>query len=85
MQRVNSLEKTDGGKPRRQKEKGVAEDEMISQHCQLNRPEFEQTQRDSGGLRSLGCCSPLSYKKLDNDLVTERQQEECEKRMINQS
>ena len=40
---------------------------------------------DSEGQGSLACCSPLSYKKLDNDLVTERQQEECEKRMINQS
>ena len=29
MQRVNSLEKTDGGKPRRQKEKGTTEDEVL--------------------------------------------------------
>ena len=58
---------------------------MITQHHQRNGHESKQTLGDSEGQRSLVCCSPLSYKKLDNDLVTERQQEECEKRMINQS
>ena len=49
----------DVGKDRRQK-KGVRsrEDEMVRQHHQFNRHEFEQTQGDSGGQRSLACCSP---------------------------
>ena len=33
------------GKDRRQEEKGVAEDEMVRQHHQLNGCEFEETKR----------------------------------------
>ena len=43
----------DAGKDGIQKEKGVAEDEMVRQHHQLNRSEFEQTLGDSGGQRRL--------------------------------
>ena len=43
----------DAGKDGIPKEKGVAEDEMVRQHHQLNRSEFEQTLGDSGGQRRL--------------------------------
>ena len=36
------------GKDGRQKEMRVAEDEMVRQHHQLNRHEFQQTLGDSG-------------------------------------
>ena len=36
---------SDTGNDRRQTEKGVAEDEMVRQHYQLNAHELEQTQR----------------------------------------
>ena len=52
---------------RRQKEKGVAEDEMVGKHHQLNWHKFEQTPGDSGGQRngvSLACCSPWGQKEL---------------------
>ena len=51
------------GKGRRQKEKGVAEHEMMRQH--MNRHESEQTPGDSGGQRILACCSPCSHKESD--------------------
>ena len=35
------------------KEKGETEDEMVGWHHQLNRHEFEQTQKDSEGQGSL--------------------------------
>ena len=53
------------GKDWRQKEKGVADDEMVREHHQLNRHEFEQTLEDSGGQRNLACCSPWVHKELD--------------------
>ena len=39
------------------KEKGAAEDEMVRWHHRLNGHGFEQTPGDSGGRRSLVCCS----------------------------
>ena len=42
----------------RQKEKGVAEDEMVGWYHWLNGYEFEQTLRNSEGQESLVCCSP---------------------------
>ena len=62
MRKADSLEKT---LMLRQKEKGVAEDEMFKQHHRLNGHEFEQTAGDSGEQRSLECCSPLGRKELD--------------------
>ena len=47
----------------------MAEDEMIGWHHQPNGHEFEQTLGDSGGQRSLGCCSPWGHRELD---TTER-------------
>ena len=43
----------DAGKDWRQKEKGVAEDEIVRQHHLLNGHEFEQTLGDSEGQRRL--------------------------------
>ena len=59
MQRADSLEKdSDTEKDWGQEEKGMAEDEMVKQHHQLNGHEFEQTLGDSEGHGSLACCSP---------------------------
>jgi len=52
MGRANSMEMTDAGKDRRQKENGATDNEMIRQHHQLNGREFEQAPRDGGGQRS---------------------------------
>ena len=41
MQRVDSLEKTDGGRDWEQEEKGMTEDEMAGWHHQLDGHEFE--------------------------------------------
>ena len=50
---------------RRQKEKGVTEDEMVGWHHRLNGHEFEQTPGDSEGQGSLACCSPNGRKESD--------------------
>ena len=72
MQRASSLKKTrliekdpDAEKDWRQKEKGVAEDEMVGQHHWLIGHEFEKTPGDSGGQRSLECYSPWGHKESD--------------------
>ena len=52
----------DAGKHWGQEEKGVTEDEMVGWHHWLNGHEFEQTQGDSEGQRSLACCSPWGHK-----------------------
>ena len=44
---------------------GVAEDEMIGWHHQLNGHEFKQTQEDSEGQGSLVCCSLWGCKESD--------------------
>ena len=54
----------DAGKDWRQKEKWVAEDEMVRYHHWLNGHEFEHTLGDSGGQRSLMCCCPWGRKEL---------------------
>ena len=43
----------------------MTEDEMVGWHHQLSEHEFEQTQRDSDGQRSLVCCSSWDHKDLD--------------------
>ena len=48
---------TDAGKDWRQKEKRVAEDEMIRYHHHHNGHESNQTLGDREGQRSLACCS----------------------------
>ena len=47
---------------------------MVGWHHQFNGYEFEQTQGDSEGQRSLACCSPWGLK-VRHDLVTEQQQQ----------
>ena len=41
----------------------MTEDEI--QHHRLNGHEFELTQGDSGGQRTLACCSPWGHRELD--------------------
>ena len=66
MRRADSLEKTLMlGKMEGRRRKGVAEDEMVEWHHQLNGHEFEQTPGDSEGQRSLACCSPWGLKESD--------------------
>ena len=38
---------------------------MVRYHYRLNGHEFQQTPEDSGGQRSLVCCSPWGHKELD--------------------
>ena len=60
----------DAGRDWRQKEKGVAEDEMVGWYHWLSRHEFEQTLGDSGGQRSLEF---MGLQRVRYDLVTEQQ------------
>ena len=55
----------DAGKDGAQEEKRAAEDKMVGWHHWLNEHEFDQTLGDSGGQRSLECCSPWRLKELD--------------------
>ena len=50
------------GKGWKQKEKRLAEDEMVRCHHRLDRYEFEQTPEDSEKQRGLACCSPWVTK-----------------------
>ena len=50
----------DAGKDWRQEEKEAIEDEMVGWYHWLNGHEFEQTQGDSEGHRSLVCCSSMA-------------------------
>ena len=43
----------------------ATEDEIVGWHHELNRHEFEQTQGDSEGQRSLVCCSPWGHEESD--------------------
>ena len=45
--------------------KGVAEDEMVGWHHQVNEHEFGQTPGDSEGQGSLVFCSPWGPKESD--------------------
>ena len=55
----------DAGKNWRQEEKGLAEDQTVVWHHQLNRHKFEQALADGEGQRSLACCSPWGHKESD--------------------
>ena len=59
----------DAGKDWGQEEKGVAEDEMVRWHHQLNGHEYGQTQGDGEGQGGLACCGSWGHKDLD---TTER-------------
>ena len=65
----------DAGKVWGQKEKRVTEDEMVEWHHWLNGHEFQQTQGDSEGQRSLACCSSWRCKEVRQDWATEQQQD----------
>ena len=53
------------------KGEGEVKFEMIRKHHWLSRHAFIQTPGDSGGQRSLACCSPLGHK-VRQDLRTEK-------------
>ena len=53
------------GKDWRQEEKGMAEDEMVVWHHQLDGYEFEQSPGVGDRQGSLACCSPLGRKESD--------------------
>ena len=55
----------DAGKDGGQEENGTAEDKMIGYNHLLNGYEFEQTQGDTEGQRSLACCSLWGHKDSD--------------------
>ena len=55
----------EAGKDWGQEEKGVAEDEIVRWHHQLNRHEFEQIPGDSEGQGNLMCYSPWGHKESD--------------------
>ena len=65
MQRTDSLENTLMLRKTGQKEKRLAEDEMVGWHHKLNGHELEQTLGDSEGQGVLVCCSPWGQKELD--------------------
>ena len=62
------------GKEWRQKEKGVAENEMTGWHHQFNGREPEQTLGDSEGQESLAHCSPWDCR-VRHDWATEQHQQ----------
>ena len=65
----------DAGKDWGQEEKRATEDEMVEWHHWLNGHEFQQTQGDSKGQRSLMCCSSWTCKEVRQDWATEQQQD----------
>ena len=62
----------DAEKDWRQKEKGVAEDEMVGWHYLLSGHEFKETPGNSKGWGSLVCCSPWGHRVRLN-WATEKQ------------
>ena len=65
----------DSEKDWRSKEKGEAEDEMVKWHRWLDGHKFEPTPGESGGQRSLECCSPWGHR-VRRDLATEWAQQD---------
>ena len=65
MRSADSLEKTLMLGKIKGKGEGATEDEVVGWHHRLNGHEFEQTPGDSGGQRSLACCSPWGHRKSD--------------------
>ena len=63
---------SDARKDRKQREKRVAEDEMVGWHHWLNGHEFEQTRVDNEEQGSLVCCSSWDRKELGYTLGTGR-------------
>ena len=52
-----------------QEDKGMAEDEMVGWHHQLNGHEFEEAHGNGEGQGNLACFSPWGHKESD---TTER-------------
>ena len=72
MQRADSLEKTLMlGKTEGKRRRGVTEDEVVEWAHQLNGDEFEQTQGDCDGQRSLQL---MGSQRVGHNLATEQQQ-----------
>ena len=71
---INYKKAPDAGKDRGQEGKRATENEMVGWHHQLNGHESEQTPGDSGGQRSLACCSPQGRKESD---TTEQLNNSC--------
>ena len=64
MQRADSFEKTLMlGKTEGGRRMGMAENEMVGWHDQLNGHEFNRTPGDNEGQGSLVCYSPWGHKK----------------------
>ena len=66
----------DAGKDGRQKEKRVAEDEMVGYHHWFNGHKLGKTMRDSEAQGGLVCCSSWGCR-VGHDLTTEQQQKQC--------
>ena len=62
----------DAGKDGRQKEKRVAEDELVRWHHQLDGHEFEHAPGVGDGQGSLACCGPQGCR-VGHNLATRRQ------------
>ena len=73
MQRANSLEKTLMlGKTEGRRKRGMAEDEIVRWHNQLNGHEFEQTHpEDSVGQRNI--LKAMGLQRVSHVLTTEQQ------------
>ena len=66
LQKADSLEKTlILGKIEGKRRRRVTEDEMVGWHHWLNGRDFEQTQGNGEGRRSLACCSSWGCKETD--------------------
>ena len=66
LNEISQTEKdTDAGKGWGQEEKRATGDEIAGWQYWLNGHEFEQTQGDSEGQRSLVCCSSWGHKQLE--------------------
>ena len=66
-----TLKDSVAGKDWRQKEKGATEDEMITQHHQLN---GHETPGDSGGQRGPGMLQSMRSPRVGHNLANEQQQ-----------
>ena len=64
----------DSGKDWRQKEKRVAEDEMVRHHPRLNGCECDESLGDGEGQGRLECCSPWGCR-VRHDFATEQQRQ----------
>ena len=63
---------SDAGKDRRQKERGMTEDEMVGRYHHLNGHEFEQAPGDGEGQGSLAYRSPWSLKESETEQLNNK-------------